>query len=61
MLHPMTCHRPILVPCCSSEPFRCLSGCAHRAVARREDLRKDGSFDLRNIVEAYIRFGILVR
>jgi hypothetical protein len=29
-------------------------------VARRDDLRKDGSFDLRNIVEAYIRFGIIV-
>ena len=58
MLHPMTYARLILAPRGSSDTSYRLSRCV-RAVLCGEDRRKDDSFDLRKIVEAYIRFGIL--
>ncbi len=54
----MTYAHSILAARGSSDTSYSLSRCA-RAVLCGEDRRKDGSFYLRNVVEAYIRFGIL--
>ncbi len=60
MLHPMAYARSIQASCGYSDTLYCLSRGVHRAFLCGKHRLTVHSFGLRNVVDAYIRSGIVV-